>query len=67
MTGLHKKIFGRQRPNICNLHKIVGKNNKTILLVCRGYIEAIKEIKEQCGKGNGDTVFDDIVVACGRS
>ncbi|XP_073141823.1 D-cysteine desulfhydrase 1, mitochondrial [Henckelia pumila] len=30
-----------------------------------GYIEAIKEIEEQCGKGNGETVFDDIVVACG--
>ncbi|KZV17117.1 putative 1-aminocyclopropane-1-carboxylate deaminase-like, partial [Dorcoceras hygrometricum] len=30
-----------------------------------GYIEAIKEIKEQCGKGNGEAVFDDIVVACG--
>ncbi|KAL0341661.1 UNVERIFIED_CONTAM: putative D-cysteine desulfhydrase 1, mitochondrial [Sesamum calycinum] len=31
-----------------------------------GYIEAIREIKEQLKKGNGELAFDDIVSACGR-
>ncbi|KAK6145453.1 hypothetical protein DH2020_022273 [Rehmannia glutinosa] len=30
-----------------------------------GYIEAIREIKDQLRKGNGEVAFDDIVVACG--
>ncbi|KAL0417308.1 UNVERIFIED_CONTAM: putative D-cysteine desulfhydrase 1, mitochondrial [Sesamum latifolium] len=30
-----------------------------------GYIEAIREIKEQLEKGNGELAFDDIVSACG--
>ncbi|KAG6384243.1 hypothetical protein SASPL_155954 [Salvia splendens] len=30
-----------------------------------GYVEAVREIQEQLGKGSGGITFDDIVAACG--
>ncbi|KAL1541959.1 Deoxycytidine monophosphate (dCMP) deaminase [Salvia divinorum] len=30
-----------------------------------GYVEAVREIEQQLGKGSGGITFDDIVVACG--
>jgi hypothetical protein len=36
-----------------------------VLLLCRGYVEAVREIEQQI-QLSGDVQFDDIVVACGR-
>ncbi|XP_057804152.1 bifunctional D-cysteine desulfhydrase/1-aminocyclopropane-1-carboxylate deaminase, mitochondrial isoform X2 [Salvia miltiorrhiza] len=30
-----------------------------------GYVEAVREIQQQLGKGSGGITFDDIIVACG--
>ncbi|KAG5536003.1 hypothetical protein RHGRI_023706 [Rhododendron griersonianum] len=37
----------------------------SVLILFRGYIEAVKEIEQQLQTGNGKAEFDDIVVACG--
>lgn len=39
---------------------------KYILVMFRGYIEAVREIEQQLQTGNDEIKFDDIVVACGR-
>jgi 1-aminocyclopropane-1-carboxylate deaminase/D-cysteine desulfhydrase-like pyridoxal-dependent ACC family enzyme len=36
-----------------------------VLLLCRGYVEAVREIEQQI-QSSDDVQFDDIVVACGR-
>lgn len=54
------------------LLKATVKNDSEIdqyiyIYICRGYIEAIREIQQQLQKGNDWAALDDIVVACGRS
>ena len=41
-------------------------SNKCVLVILRGYIEAIREIERQLDTGIDKIKFDDIVVACGR-
>lgn len=38
----------------------------SVLILFRGYIEAVREIEQQLQTGDGKAEFDDIVVACGR-
>ena len=56
--------------NLCKWYSLYNfrayvHNIYCVLLLCRGYVEAVREIEQQI-QISGDVQFDDIVVSCGR-